>query len=158
SRRFTVRFLPCFRQTRIAHLSYCRRLLHCGISIRPMSGWHRATRVSGNYGISARGKLGSFRFYVRRLYCRPPFFDLGFLIRGERLWCLLLGRRQFLTHVDVALLDGRVGKRCTHRAVELRDDVGGRTLGQPEAVPETHDQTGYAHFLKGWHLRRREPA
>src|SRR5262249_6042864 len=30
--------------------------------------------------------------------------------------------------------------------------------GKPEAVPETHDQTGYADFLKGWHLRRREPA
>src|SRR5262249_47535658 len=45
---------PVLPTERIAHLSYCRRLLHCGISIRPMSGWHRATRVSGNYGISAR--------------------------------------------------------------------------------------------------------
>src|SRR6516225_107593 len=107
---------------------------------------------------NAKREPDLFSLDVRSFDDRPPFFDLGFLIRGERLWRLLLGRRQFLTHVDVALLDGRVDERCTHRAVELRDDVGGRTLGQPEAVPETHDQTGYAHFLKGRHLRRREPA
>src|SRR5262249_49660865 len=37
---------PVLPTGRIAHLGYCRRLLYCGISIRPMSGWHRATRAS----------------------------------------------------------------------------------------------------------------
>src|SRR5262245_38171779 len=44
SRRFTARCLPCFRQERIAHLSYGRRLLRCGISTRLMTAWGHSRR------------------------------------------------------------------------------------------------------------------
>jgi putative tryptophan/tyrosine transport system substrate-binding protein len=62
----------------------------------------------------------------------PPFFDLGFMVRGERLWRLLLGQRQFLTHVDVALLDGRVGDGFLARPLVAQGNTRRRRL---EAQP-----------------------
>src|SRR5262249_62160845 len=41
SRRLTAQYLPCFRTKGIAHLSYGRSLLRCGISVRPMSQMNR---------------------------------------------------------------------------------------------------------------------
>src|SRR5215831_14372060 len=41
SRRLTAQYLPCFRTKGIAHLSYGRSLLRCGISVRPMSQMSR---------------------------------------------------------------------------------------------------------------------
>jgi hypothetical protein len=44
ARRFTARYLPCFRQSTP---EYVRRLLRCGISIRPMSAsGHQRSKAS----------------------------------------------------------------------------------------------------------------
>src|SRR5215471_18211516 len=77
----------------------------------------------------------SLRLDVRCLDDRPPLLDFGLLLRGKRLRRLFLARPDFLTHVDEPLSYRRIGQGLYDRRVELADDIPGRVLGSPKAVP-----------------------
>src|SRR5262249_60894028 len=77
----------------------------------------------------------SFRLDAGRLDDRPPFLGLGLVEGMKRFRGLLVACEYLLTDVGKPLAYRRVGERCTHRAVELRDDVGGRTPGGPPPRP-----------------------
>src|SRR5215470_5959693 len=78
----------------------------------------------------------SLRLDVCRLDDRPPLLDFSLLLRGKRLRRLFLARPDFLTHVDEPPPYRRIGQGLYDRRVELADDIPGRVLGSPKAVPE----------------------
>src|SRR5262245_12062973 len=71
------------------------------------------------------------RFQVRCPDDRPPLLGLSLVVCGQRLRRLLLARPDLLPDVAKPLPDGRVRERADDRAVELVDDVLGRSLRRP---------------------------
>jgi hypothetical protein len=59
------------------------------------------------------------RFDARSLEDRPPFFDLGLLLGGERFGRLLLARWNVLTLIGKSLPYGWVGQSSLHRLSSL---------------------------------------
>src|SRR5579864_1661473 len=76
------------------------------------------------------------RLDAGRLDDRPPLVELGLVVGGERLRVLLIGREYHLAEVFDFLLHGWSGQRRHDRGIEASDDVLGRSLGGPHAVPE----------------------
>jgi hypothetical protein len=60
-----------------------------------------------------------FSVDVRRLEDRPPLFDLGLLLGGERFERLLLARWNVLTLIGKSLPYGWVGQSSLHRLLSL---------------------------------------
>src|SRR5947207_14845509 len=82
--------------------------------------------------------LRSLGLDPRGLEQAPPLLDLRLGMRAERSSALLVGRRDVLTQVLEPLANGGVRKRFDHRRVELRDGGGGRTVRNPDPVPNRH--------------------
>src|SRR5262245_5068478 len=70
--------------------------------------------------------IGSLALHVGRLDDRPPFLDLGLLIRGQRRGRLLVGRRDLLAEIGEFLAHLRVGQRVHDGGVEPPLDLRGR--------------------------------
>ena len=97
-----------------------------------------------------------FRVCARRIHLhvccldqRPPVFDRGFLVRAERIGCLLLDRRDFLAEFAQPPLGSGIGKCRTHRSGELVDDRSRRILRHPEAVPNRDVEARQANLIDG---------
>src|SRR5262245_38056947 len=74
---------------------------------------------------------GLFALNACRLHYRPPFLDLGFLERRERLWRLLLAWRNVEALLYAARPHRRIFESFNNGSVELGDDGVGCTLGGP---------------------------
>src|SRR5262245_58767761 len=72
---------------------------------------------------------------VRCLDNRPPLLDFGFGEGNEGLRCLLLARRDFLTHIGKPRPYCRIGKRIHHGDIELLDHGSWRAFGSVEPKP-----------------------
>ena len=68
---------------------------------------------------NAKREPGLFSFDIRGLEDRPPFFDLGLLLRGKRFGRLLLARRNVLALIGKSLPYGWVGQSSLHRLLSL---------------------------------------
>src|SRR6266516_3016031 len=80
---------------------------------------------------------------------RPPLLDLGLVVSGERRRRLLLALRDHLAEIGEPLPDYRIGQGVYDRAVELDDDLLGRALLHPQAVPERDVHPRRADLIRG---------
>src|SRR5262249_60369663 len=79
------------------------------------------------------------RLFCRDICCsddRPPFVDFRYLVRCECCWVLLIRRKYDLAERFETLPHGRVGQGSLDGDLEPIDDVVGRPLCRPQAVPE----------------------
>src|SRR5260370_15710558 len=90
----------------------------------------------------------SLRLDVGRLDYRPPFLDLRLLLGGERPWRLLLARPSPFADFSKASAHCGVGQSFDQRSIELGDDILGRALRSPQAVPERVVQPRHARLIK----------
>src|SRR2546421_673284 len=86
--------------------------------------------------IAPYGSVPLFDLDLGRLDQRPPFRDLGLLMRVERLRVLPFAREDILSDHRELGLHRRIGERLGHRSVELRHDWLRRALGHPESMPQ----------------------
>src|SRR5262249_42282584 len=100
---------------------------------------------------SLRGDAGSFDD-------RPPFLDLGLVVRVERRRRELFARRHFQTEIGDAPAHYWIGERVHHRRVEPGNDVVRRVLRRPEGMPQSDMKAGHSRFVDRRDLRRGDPA
>src|SRR3954447_19483978 len=96
-----------------------------------------STRAAGDrcvFSNTARTS-GALRLDVRGFDDRRPLVHLGAMECAEALRRRLLGGWHFLAHFGEALLHRRIGECTCDRGVQLRDDVLGRALRRPNALP-----------------------
>src|SRR5437588_10025080 len=84
----------------------------------------------------------------------PPLLDLSALQGGERLRRLLRAWLDLIGKLDQARAHLGLGEDAHHRGIELGDDLSGRALGGPEAVPIRDVESGKTCLVGGRYLRR----
>src|SRR5215471_5347011 len=67
----------------------------------------------------------------RRLDDRPPFFDLGSLLRSESFRRLFFSRPRLLPQFDEALAQRGIGQALQNRGIELGNDALWRPFRRP---------------------------
>src|SRR5215470_14602754 len=82
-----------------------------------------------------RSTWDSLGLNVGRFDQRPPFFDLGLLMRGQRFRGLLLRWRNFLTEISQPLAYRWVDKRVHCGDRELADCFGRGAFRHPQSIP-----------------------
>src|SRR6185437_12061709 len=87
-----------------------------------------------------------------------PFDEFGLLVRRQRRGILLIRRKDDLTELRQPALDRRIGQRGLYGAVEPGDDVGRRSFGGPQPVPERQADAGGAGFNRGRDVGQFRPA
>jgi hypothetical protein len=95
----------------------------------------------------------SFALDVRRLDDRPPFFDLGLVVRGERLRRLLLARKNLLAQTGEPRTHVRIGERLHDRGVELADDGLGRSFRRKQRKPPGNVNSRQPGLVNGRNIR-----
>src|SRR5262245_25858167 len=99
-----------------------------------------------------------FSLDVRGLEDRPPFFDLGLLLRGKRFSRLLLARRNVLALISKSLLHGCVGQSSLHCRVKSCDGLLRRSLRHPKSVPKRGVKPWDPCFINRRDVRRCDPS
>ena len=100
-------------------------------------------------------EIASLRLDAGRLDDRPPLGDLGALVGGERLWRLLLARRNFIADVEQPPAHRRIGERFHHGGAELGDHRLGRALAGPKPAPDRDVHSGKPGLVHGRDVGRR---
>src|SRR5262245_60796692 len=95
-----------------------------------------------------------FSLDVRGLKDRPPFFDLGLLLRGKPFGRLLLAQRNVLALIGEPLPHGRVSQGGLSRWIEFCDYLPRRSLRHPEPVPKRSVKPCDSCFIDGGDVRR----
>src|SRR5689334_12310274 len=94
----------------------------------------------------ARRAASLLSLQVGGLDDRPPFLGFRLLVRAQRLRRLLLARRLVDAGFAEALRHRRVRERVQQHGVEPRDDLLGRALGRPGAIPQRRGEAGEPGF------------
>src|SRR6266568_9091766 len=105
SRRFTDRCLPLLPTERIAHLSYGRRLLRCGISVRAMShmGQTLPSRdFCGTAALPLKPDIGWRGWHVRKVP-EPDSCTAASNAFNRKAWAMQIARRRGMKKAIVAL-------------------------------------------------------
>src|SRR5262249_16190955 len=85
--------------------------------------------------LKAKRGPGFFSLFFFGLEDRPPFFDLGLLLRGKRFRRLLLARRNVEALIGKSLPHSCISQSILHRRIESCYGLLGRSLRHPEPVP-----------------------
>src|SRR5262249_12856177 len=96
-----------------------------------------------------------FWFNPCRFDDRPPFLNLGLLKRAERLWGLLLARRNLLDDIRETSMDDRIGEGGHYGGIELRNDVVWHASGNPEPMPNGNVEPRQSSLVDRRNVRRR---
>src|SRR6266478_325645 len=99
-----------------------------------------------------------FSLDVRGFEDRPPFFDLGLLLRGKRFGRLLLARRNVVALIGKSLLHGCISQSILHRRIESCDGLLGRSLRHPDPVPKRGVKPWDPCFINRGDIRRCGPS
>src|SRR5260370_26635190 len=95
---------------------------------------------------------------VGRFDQRPPFLDLGLLMRGQRFCGLLLRWRNFLTEVSEPLAYRWVDERVHCGDRELADCFGRSAFRHPQSIPSRNIHTRRTGLVdRGYVGRRSQP-
>src|SRR5258706_13668892 len=109
----------------------------------------RRSPAAANRPYPSSSNRSSFRLDAGGLDDRPPFLDLGLVVRGQALRRLLLPRRDIEAQLGESRAHGGIRERLHHRRIELRDDVLRRAFGREKPEPSRKIEPGYAGLVRG---------